>query len=266
MPVHVAEDPLTCVGRGTGRPRGVERDGSRPRLRDLPPPAALSAGGRRADSMTSSQLANRTTSPPRHRLRALLVISSLLMASRPIQPSARSRTAVANASCLPADRKGAVHDLAQGIAPSMASAMQPRSTGFAGNEARLPLAENQRIDHRERPRSPTRPGARTNCRGPGSCRCKRGSTSKTTAATVIARESSEFRRLVVLDRGTNDGIAVGDVAVAAGGALAGRVSEVGPNNAKVALVTDSGSTVIGQLTTNATTGQVVGVWTTGSWS
>ena len=35
---------------------------------------------------------------------------------------------------------------------------------------------------------------------------------KTTSATVIARESSEFRRLVVLDRGTNDGIAVGDVA------------------------------------------------------
>jgi rod shape-determining protein MreC len=81
---------------------------------------------------------------------------------------------------------------------------------------------------------------------------------KTTAASVIARESSEFRRLVVLDKGTDDGIAVGDVAVAAGGALAGRVIEVGPSSAKVLLLTDSGSTVIGQLTTNAATGQVVG--------
>lgn len=81
---------------------------------------------------------------------------------------------------------------------------------------------------------------------------------KTAAATVIARESSEFRRLVVLDKGTDDGISVGDVAVAAGGALAGRVVEVGPSSAKVVLLTDSESTVIGQLTTNAATGEVVG--------
>ena len=81
---------------------------------------------------------------------------------------------------------------------------------------------------------------------------------KTTAATVIARESSEFRRFVTLDKGSDAGIAVGDVAVAAGGALAGRVVEVGPASARVVLLTDSGSTVIGQLTTNAATGEVVG--------
>ena len=46
--------------------------------------------------------------------------------------------------------------------------------------------------------------------------------------------------------------------VAAGGALAGRVVEVGPASAKVVLLTDSGSTVIGQFTTNAATGEVVG--------
>ena len=62
----------------------------------------------------------------------------------------------------------------------------------------------------------------------------------------------------MLDKGTNDGIAVGDVAVAAGGALAGRVVEVGPDSAKVVLLTDAESTVIGQLTTNAATGEVVG--------
>jgi rod shape-determining protein MreC len=81
---------------------------------------------------------------------------------------------------------------------------------------------------------------------------------KTTAVTVIGRESSEFRRLVVLDKGTADGIAVGDVAVASGGALVGRVTEVGPDSATVILLTDSESTVIGQLTSNAATGEVVG--------
>jgi rod shape-determining protein MreC len=80
----------------------------------------------------------------------------------------------------------------------------------------------------------------------------------TAAATVIARESSEFRRLVVIDRGSDQGIAVGDVAVAAGGALAGRVVEVGADSAKIVLLTDADSTVIGQLTTNAATGEVVG--------
>ena len=92
----------------------------------------------------------------------------------------------------------------------------------------------------------------------GLLQLRAGLDYKTTAATVIARESSEFRRLVVLDKGSADGIAVGDVAVVAGGALAGRVTEVGPSSAKVLLLTDSGSTVIGQLTTNAGTGEVVG--------
>lgn len=81
---------------------------------------------------------------------------------------------------------------------------------------------------------------------------------QTAAASVIARESSEFRRLIVLDKGTSQGLAVGDVAVAKGGALVGRVVEVGPDSAKVVLLTDSESTVIGQLTTNAATGEVVG--------
>ena len=80
----------------------------------------------------------------------------------------------------------------------------------------------------------------------------------TVASTVIARESSEFRQLIVIDRGTDQGIKVGDVAVAAGGALAGRVTEVTPATAKVLLLTDSQSTVIGQLSTNAATGEVVG--------
>jgi rod shape-determining protein MreC len=81
---------------------------------------------------------------------------------------------------------------------------------------------------------------------------------KTTAATVIARESSEFRRLITLDKGTADGVKVGDVATARGGSLVGRVTEVGPDSSTVLLLTDTGSTVIGQLTSNAGVGEVVG--------
>ena len=81
---------------------------------------------------------------------------------------------------------------------------------------------------------------------------------KTVATQVISRESSEFRRVIGLDKGTNAGIKVGDVVVAGGGALAGRVTEVGPDSASVVLLTDGSSTVIGQLVTTAATGQVVG--------
>ena len=41
-------------------------------------------------------------------------------------------------------------------------------------------------------------------------------------------------------------------------AMAGRVVEVGPSSAKIVLLTDGESTVIGQLTANAATGEVVG--------
>ena len=81
---------------------------------------------------------------------------------------------------------------------------------------------------------------------------------ETVATSVISRESSEFRRVIGLDKGTNAGIEIGDVVVAGGGALAGRVTEVGPDSATVVLLTDGTSTVIGQLVTTAGTGQVVG--------
>jgi rod shape-determining protein MreC len=80
----------------------------------------------------------------------------------------------------------------------------------------------------------------------------------TAAATVIGRDSQEFRRQIVLDKGTSDGIVVGDVVIASGGALAGRVTEAGPNSSAVVLLTDAESTVIGQLVSSAATGEVVG--------
>lgn len=81
---------------------------------------------------------------------------------------------------------------------------------------------------------------------------------QTSAAVVISRDSSEFRRVIGLDKGTNAGIAVGDVVIAAGGALAGRVTKVGPDSSTVVLLTDATSTVIGQLVSSAATGRVRG--------
>lgn len=81
---------------------------------------------------------------------------------------------------------------------------------------------------------------------------------QTTAAAVIARESNDIRRTVVIDRGEDDGLEVGDIVVTRGGALAGRIVEVGSNFAHIALISDSTSIVIGQLSAAGVTGKVTG--------
>jgi rod shape-determining protein MreC len=81
---------------------------------------------------------------------------------------------------------------------------------------------------------------------------------QTAAAEVIARDSSEARRSVTISKGTDAGIAVGDVVIAEGGALVGRVTQAGPNFAIVVLISDRSSTVIGQTEMNAARGDVVG--------
>lgn len=80
----------------------------------------------------------------------------------------------------------------------------------------------------------------------------------TVAARVIGRDPIENRQMVTLDKGTDDGVENGDVVIVQGGAVAGRVTDVGPNFAKVTLISDSSSTVIGQLATSGATGEIVG--------
>ena len=57
---------------------------------------------------------------------------------------------------------------------------------------------------------------------------------------------------------TDDGLKAGQVVIAAGGALVGRIVEVGPTFAHVALISDPTSTVIGQLLDTGKTGKVLG--------
>jgi rod shape-determining protein MreC len=64
--------------------------------------------------------------------------------------------------------------------------------------------------------------------------------------------------MVTLDKGTDNGIALGDVVIVQGGALAGRVTDVGPTFAKVTLISDGTSTVVGQLQGSGKTGEIVG--------
>lgn len=80
----------------------------------------------------------------------------------------------------------------------------------------------------------------------------------TTAARVISRELADVNRSVTIDVGSDEGIHVGDVVVGAGGALVGRVTEIGRSAARVTLISDPASTVIGEIVGNRATGEVVG--------
>lgn len=179
----------------------------------------------------------------------LLVVSVMLMAFSS-NPSVREMQNGISFAFRPI--QGALDEVARGVS-SVATAiaeidhLRVDNAALRSENERL-AAENARLEEIRR----------ENEQLTALLQLRAGLDFKTAAASVIARESSEFRRLVVLDKGTDDGIKVGDVAVAAGGALAGRVTDVGPSSAKVLLLTDSGSTVIGQLTTNAATGEVVG--------
>jgi rod shape-determining protein MreC len=81
---------------------------------------------------------------------------------------------------------------------------------------------------------------------------------ETVAARVIARDPVDVRRVVVLDRGSDEGIEKGDAVIAAGGALVGQVIEVGPGFAQVLLIDDSSSVVAGALSADGARGDVAG--------
>jgi rod shape-determining protein MreC len=81
---------------------------------------------------------------------------------------------------------------------------------------------------------------------------------KTVAGTVIGRESATFRRVVTIDVGTGRGVKEGDVVVGEGGALVGQVTGVTAGSATVLLISDTSSTVTGQLGPSRALGSVVG--------
>lgn len=136
---------------------------------------------------------------------------------------------------------------------SMGSALTEIDQLRADNEALRSENQQLRLDNRSAAEL-----RRENDLLTGLLQLRQGLDFQTRAAQVIARETSEARRVVVIDRGSDDGITAGQVVIAAGGALVGRVLDVGPDFANVLLISDSTSTVIGQLLSSSATGKVVG--------
>ena len=81
---------------------------------------------------------------------------------------------------------------------------------------------------------------------------------RTVAAEVIGRQTTEVERVISLGAGSDRGISVGDVVLAGGAALVGRVVEVGANYSRVLLISDTRSTVIGLVQTSRASGNVQG--------
>ena len=148
--------------------------------------------------------------------------------------------------------QGAVDSVARGVGSLVATigeidTLRRTNDQLAAENATL-LAENARAKELER----------ENQILTGLLKVQSGLGYTSVGATVIGRETSEFRRVVTIDVGTDQGISVGNVVVAEGGALAGRVTDVTGDTASVLLINDTTSTVIGQLATNAATGSVIG--------
>jgi rod shape-determining protein MreC len=85
-----------------------------------------------------------------------------------------------------------------------------------------------------------------------------GFDHKTVAVRVIGRELLPTSRVVTIDKGTGDGLAMGDVVIVQGGAVVGRISDIGSNFAKVTLISDPSSVVIGSLAKSGANGEVGG--------
>ena len=71
---------------------------------------------------------------------------------------------------------------------------------------------------------------------------KKGLRYKTTISRVIARDSTDWRKAIIINKGTRDGIREHTPSATAEG-LIGSVVEVGPSSAKVMLITDPNSRV-----------------------
>ncbi len=77
------------------------------------------------------------------------------------------------------------------------------------------------------------------------------------AAEVIGRDPSNLLHYVIIDRGTEDGLAIGMPVVTARG-LVGSISTVYPNSARVILLTDPASSISALIQSSRATGVVQG--------
>jgi len=81
---------------------------------------------------------------------------------------------------------------------------------------------------------------------------------ETVAAGVSARQYTQFERIITLDRGSEADIREGAPVLSSGGALLGRVTDVGEGWADVMLISDSNFLVAGLDRRTRATGNVIG--------
>lgn len=82
-------------------------------------------------------------------------------------------------------------------------------------------------------------------------------------ATVIGRDTSPVFRSIIIDKGTNDGVAPG-MPVEGTRGLIGQIYRASPRAAQVLLITDNVSSIPGRLSASRATGMVFGNGTDGS--
>jgi len=82
---------------------------------------------------------------------------------------------------------------------------------------------------------------------------------QTAPARVIVRDVSDVtRKTVIINKGSDDGLQVGECVIDAGDALIGRIEQVDANVSLVLLVTDPNAVVVGESATSGATGTVKG--------
>jgi rod shape-determining protein MreC len=80
----------------------------------------------------------------------------------------------------------------------------------------------------------------------------------TTVAGVTGRQTTQFERVLTIDRGSDAGISEGAPVLSEGGALAGQVIDVGEGWASVMLISDTRSLLTGLDSRTRATGEVKG--------
>lgn len=194
-------------------------------------------------------LANRATRRRAVTFTILLSVSLILMAISSSPGVADFQSAMAFAL---RPVQGAIHDVADTVANAIAAVGEIQ--GLHSDNAAL-RRENERLAEENLRATAIE---QENEQLTALLQLRNSYKYETAAAEVIARESSEARRSVTISRGSDDGIEVGDVVIAEGGALVGRVATTGPNFATVTLISDRSSIVIGRTESSNATGEVVG--------
>jgi rod shape-determining protein MreC len=82
---------------------------------------------------------------------------------------------------------------------------------------------------------------------------------QTTPVQVIVRDISDVsQRNLIINKGSNDGLTEGEVAIDAGGAVVGRIESVDATVSKILLISDPSSFVVGKEVKTGATGTIQG--------